>query len=578
MLYGGRASEKVPESASDRLHSVSCPPAPASSEGPREITGCYTFFSMDLHDWFLRPSERGNPDTKIDSGHRDHAAWTEGNDVQVLVHGATYFAHLKALLSELGSGDEVRFTDWRGDGDESMEGGHLDLSTLLEGLCKGGVDVRGLLWRSHSDRMSFSKKENLTLAERVNRAGGEVLLDERVRRGGSHHQKLVVIRSRESRERDVALVGGIDLSHGRRDNGRHRGDPQAVKLDRRYGPRPPWHDIQLEIRGPAVADLDFTFRERWEDPTPLNHASRPRAWWSRAASRDRVARPLPPVLPSPSNVGHHAIQVLRTYPQREVRYPFASQGERSIARGFAKAIARARSLIYIEDQYLWSTEIARILAGALRKQRELQLIAVVPRYPDKDSRVAGPPARMAQTRAIALLQAAGGHRVGIYDLENEDGTPIYVHAKVCVIDDVWALVGSDNLNRRSWTHDSEVSCSILDAQLDDRVPLDPAGLGDGSRRFARDLRIQLWAEHLKRSPSDVTLLDIQSAADLWRSSALDLMHSKVAVGGGEEPPSRVRAHEVEPVLPRDRRWAELAYRLVFDPDGRPRDFRKRRDF
>jgi phosphatidylserine/phosphatidylglycerophosphate/cardiolipin synthase-like enzyme len=139
-------------------------------------------------------------------------------------------------------------------------------------------------------------------------------------------------------------------------------------------------------------------------------------------------------------VGHHAIQVLRTYPQREVRYPFASQGERSIARGFAKAIARARSLIYIEDQYLWSTEIAWILAGALRKQRELQLIAVVPRYPDKDSRVAGPPARLAQTRAIALLQAAGGHRVGIYDLENEDGTPIYVHAKVCVIDDVWALL------------------------------------------------------------------------------------------------------------------------------------------
>jgi phosphatidylserine/phosphatidylglycerophosphate/cardiolipin synthase-like enzyme len=232
---------------------------------------------MDLHDWFLRPSERGNPDTKIDSGHLGPVAWTEGNDVQVLVHGATYFAHLKALLSELGSGDEVRFTDWRGDGDEMMEEGHSDLSTLLECLCKRGVDVRGLLWRSHSDRMSFSKKENLTLAERVNGAGGEVLLDERVRRGGSHHQKMVVIRGRESREGHVALVGGIDLSHGRRDNDMHRGDPQAVKLDRRYGPRPPWHDIQLEVRGPAIADLDFTFRERWEDPTPLNHASRSRA-------------------------------------------------------------------------------------------------------------------------------------------------------------------------------------------------------------------------------------------------------------------------------------------------------------
>jgi phosphatidylserine/phosphatidylglycerophosphate/cardiolipin synthase-like enzyme len=533
---------------------------------------------MDLDDWFLRPRERGNPDTKIDSGHPDDVAWTVGNEVEALVHGAKYFAHLMALISELGGGDEVRFTDWRGDGDESMEEGHTDLSTLLEGLCQRGADVRGLLWRSHSERMSFSKKENLTLAQRVNGAGGEVLLDERVRRGGSHHQKLVVIRSRDSRHRDVAFVGGIDLSHGRRDDELHRGDPQAVKLDHRYGPRPPWHDIQLKIWGPAVADLDFTFRERWEDPTPLNHASRPRAWWSRAASRDRVPCPLPPVLPSPARVGHLAVQVLRTYPQREVPSPFASQGERSIARGFSKAVARARSLIYIEDQYLWSTEIAQILARALRRQRELQLIAVVPRYPDQDSRFAGPPARRAQTRAIALLQAAGGDRVGIYNLENDSATPIYVHAKVCIIDDVWALVGSANLNRRSWTHDSEVSCAIIDDQLDDRAPLDPAGLGDGSRRFARDLRIQLWAEHLKRSPSDPSLVDIRSGAEFWRSSALDLMRWKVEDGGAKDPPSRARPHEVEPVLQRDRGWAELAYRVVFDPDGRPRGLRKRHVF
>src|SRR5450755_1709421 len=113
-----------------------------------------------------------------------------------------------------------------------MEEGPSDLSMLLEGLCNRGADVRGLLWRSHSERMSLSKKENLSLAERVNGAGGEVLLDERVRRGGSHHQKMVIIRSQKSHQRDVALIGGIDLSHGRRDNGAHRGDPQAVKLDR----------------------------------------------------------------------------------------------------------------------------------------------------------------------------------------------------------------------------------------------------------------------------------------------------------------------------------------------------------
>ncbi len=59
---------------------------------------------------------------------------------------------------------------------------------------------------------------------------------------------------------------------------------------------------------------------------------------------------------------------------------------------------------------------------------------------------------------------------------------MYVHAKVCVIDDVWATVGSDNLNRRSWTHDSELSCAVL----------------DDTGEFARDLRLRLLREHLDR--------------------------------------------------------------------------------
>ncbi len=48
----------------------------------------------------------------------------------------------------------------------------------------------------------------------------------------------------ERRGGSVAFVGGIDLCHGRNDDHDHRGDPQPVELDRRYGPRPPWHDAQ----------------------------------------------------------------------------------------------------------------------------------------------------------------------------------------------------------------------------------------------------------------------------------------------------------------------------------------------
>ena len=58
------------------------------------------------------------------------------------------------------------------------------------------------------------------------------------------------------------------------------------------------------------------------------------------------------------------------------------------------------------------------------------------------------------------VRDAAPDRVAVFDLENAQGIPIYVHAKVCVIDDVWMMVGSDNLNRRSWTNDSELSCAV----------------------------------------------------------------------------------------------------------------------
>ncbi|MHB8457149.1 MAG: phospholipase D-like domain-containing protein [Acidimicrobiales bacterium] len=239
---------------------------------------------------------------------------------------------------------------------------------------------------------------------------------------------------------------------------------------------------------------------------------------------------------------------------------------------------RARSMIYFEDQYFWSLEIAELLADALRRHEGLQLIGVVPRYPDKDGRLSGPPSRLAQQRAVAAVQAAGGNRVGIYDIENAAGAPVYVHAKVCVIDDVWVTVGSDNLNRRSWTHDSELSCAVLDQELDSRSPHDPGGMGDGSRRFARALRTALWAEHLGRSPDDPALLDLANGSALWKEAARELSSWKTHPGRQPRPSCQIKAHEIEPVPTGSARWANLAYRSIFDPDGRPFRLRRRNDF
>ena len=256
---------------------------------------------------------------------------------------------------------------------------------MLCDLARRGVHVRGLLWRSHPRRRTSRSRRTSQLTQEVNEAGGEVLLDERVRRGGSHHQKLFVVRRAEGPDDDVAFAGGIDLCHGRHDDHRHLGDPQAVEINDRYGERPPWHDVQLEVRGPAVGELADTFRERWEDPTPLDHRNPVR----RVMRRSRASRDTPDPLPPP-----RAIPALRDprragaphLPGQASALPVRAEGERSIARAYLKAFPRARRLIYFEDQYFWSQDAARRARRALRAQPELHIVAVVPRYPDENGR------------------------------------------------------------------------------------------------------------------------------------------------------------------------------------------------
>jgi phosphatidylserine/phosphatidylglycerophosphate/cardiolipin synthase-like enzyme len=518
-----------------------------------------------VEQWFLTLDERGNPATRM-------PIWLRGNRVRALVHGATYFDRLVDEVEALQAGDYVFFTDWRGDPDERLRDEGPTVAELFCNAAKRGVIVKGLVWRSHLDMFRFSEDENRHLGEVIEEAGGEVLLDQRVRRFGSHHQKLVVLRHPDSPERDVAFAGGIDLCHSRRDDADHAGDVQRQPMSAAYGDRPPWHDVQLELRGPIVGALDTVFRERWEDPTNLDVHNPIAHLRDLLDHADLHAGPLPPQPPDPAPCGPHDVQPLRTYAAIRPRYDFAPMGERSVALGYTKAIRRARRLIYLEDQYMWSKQVAMLFADAMRANPELQLVVVVPRYPEVDGRFGEPPHYAGREQAIDLCRKAGGDRVHLFDLENVNGDAVYVHAKVCVIDDVWVSVGSDNFNRRSWTHDSELSNGVLDATRDEREPRDPAGLGDGARVFARDLRLELWREHLGRATDgseDSDLLDpVEAVAAFERAAhALDGWYAGGRVG--PRPPGRVRPHQPERLHFLARFWAVPIYRGFLDPDGRP---------
>ncbi len=516
---------------------------------------------MPLQDWFLTAEERGNPDSSIPT-------WTVGNMAEPLVHGKTYFDRLVAEVEMLGEGDHLFFTDWRGDPDERMRDEGPTIAELFAAAAKRGVVVKGLLWRSHVDKLQYSEEENRNLGDDIAAAGGEVLLDQRVRRGGSHHQKVVILRHPGAPEKDIAFAGGIDLCHSRRDDAEHLGDPQPIRMAGAYGKNPPWHDVQLAMRGPVVGALDLAFRERWTDPTPLDQHGPISTVQDKLRHADLHADRLPEQPPDPPQCGPMAIQVLRTYPAMRPPYGFAPLGEQTIARGYTKAIKRARRLIYLEDQYLWSSEVAKLFAEALRDNHELHLIAVVPRHPDVDGRFALPPNKVGREEAISLCRRAAPERVHVFDVENHEGTPVYVHAKVCVVDDVWASVGSDNFNRRSWTHDSELSCAVLDETVDGRTPADPAGTGDGARSFARDLRLTLLREHLD-ADDDTELIDPDEVVRRVTASADALRDWHRGGRSGPRPPGRLVPHETERLPWYQRLWAVPAYRLIYDPDGRP---------
>jgi phosphatidylserine/phosphatidylglycerophosphate/cardiolipin synthase-like enzyme len=550
------------------------------------------------YSWLLTKSERANEQTVLDELHPGDRAWSTGNHVRPLVHGASYFAELKERIEETRAGDLILFTDWRGDPDQQLtDDPSSTVVELLGAADRRGVDVRGLIWRSHWDKLSFSAESNRQTGEQLQATGAEALLDMRVRTAGSHHQKLVVIRHPGRPGRDIAFVGGIDLCHSRRDDARHLGDPQALSMAEAYGPHPAWHDIQAAISGPAVHDVETVFRERWMDPTPLSRSPW-RTLRDRLAGNDLSPDPLPVQAPPPAPVpgGTHVVQLLRTYPNlRHGRdYPFARGGERSVARGYTKALERAERLIYVEDQYLWSTEIAATFADALRRRPALRVIAVLPHLPDQSAPLSRVPQELGRHDAVAQLLRAGGDRVAIYGIENHQSRPVYVHAKVCVIDDWWATIGSDNFNRRSWTHDSELSAVVLDTS------------GGDHSTYARRLRLTLGAEHLDRRlgpddhPGDLSRLDHRRTPDLlddrpllesmadcldphamfdaFAASAAALQDWHDDGRRGERPPGRLRPLRRLHLSAFTRAWATPLFRVIHDPDGRPRVLRRRRAY
>ncbi|MHB1836981.1 MAG: phospholipase D-like domain-containing protein, partial [Solirubrobacteraceae bacterium] len=337
------------------------------------------------------------------------------------------------------------------------------------------IDVRVLVWAGapmpvfHPTRGEVAQAlRDLTRQTRIQAHG-----DPREHPFHCHHEKTIVIDGR------LAFVGGIDLT----DTAGDRWDLHDHRARRRLG----WHDVATRLQGPAVADVGDHFRMRW---------------------RELTGEQLP-ASPAPEPAGDSTVQVVRTVP--EGTYQAVPRGDFRILESYVRVLRGARELIYIENQFLWAPEVVSIIADKLRNPptpgfRVVILLPVKANNGAEDTR--GQVGVLIDAddgagRFLAATVRALGPR--------ERADPIYVHAKVAVVDDRWLIVGSANLNAHSLFNDTEMC-----------VVTDDAGL-------ARDTRIRLWAEHLDLDETEVQAATATSLVDeRWRPIAREQLERRRA--------------------------------------------------
>jgi phosphatidylserine/phosphatidylglycerophosphate/cardiolipin synthase-like enzyme len=355
------------------------------------------------------------------------------------------------------------------------------------------VPVRVLVWAGAPPR-TFEPDRRAVHAAREELVRGtriRMALDARSRALHCHHEKLVIV------DDEVAFVGGIDLTSLDGD----RWDTCSHEAHGQLG----WHDVATRLRGPAVQDVAEHFRRRWQE----------------------VARePLPPARPQPPH-GSTQVQVLRTVP--DGTYDFLPNGDFRILDAYVRALRSAQRLIYLENQFLWSTEIAELIAGKLEDppHDDFRVLLLLPTRPNNG-------ADTTRGQLGRLVEAAGhSKRLLAASINCRTGTrthQLYVHAKVGIVDDRWLTIGSANLNEHSLFNDTEVNVATCDEHL------------------ARSTRLALWAEHLELPVEQVDGDPTQVIDELWRPIAEEQLRRQRA-----EQPRTHRLMELPAVSRRTKR-------------------------
>ncbi len=251
--------------------------------------------------------------------------------------------------------------------------------------------------------------------------------------GCTHHQKIAVLDNR------VAVCGGIDMTDQRWDTREHKLDDPRRKTPRGH-PYGPWHDAAMMMEGEIAPVLAELGEDRWicAGGTALPECD------------ERPGTPWPDALKA--QFEDVELGIART---RAAYRDWDAVDE--IKQLYLRQIAEAKRFIYAESQYFASRAVAEAIIARLQEDDPPEIVIVHPSNADGWlEQQAMDHARAELMRAIEEADNKG--RFSLWSPFVED-TPIYVHAKIMIVDDEIVRIGSANLNNRSMGLDSE--CDVF---------------------------------------------------------------------------------------------------------------------